>query len=59
MKHKVQTSQNTKKPILSVDVNLGEGVVEKIIVFEGESATQVADRLSERFKIDEQMRLKF
>ncbi len=27
-----------KRPILSVDVNLGEGLSEKITVFEGETA---------------------
>lgn len=30
------------KPILSVDVNLGEGVIEKIIVYEGETSKQVS-----------------
>lgn len=38
-----------KKPILSVDVNLGEGVSEKIIVCEGETAREVSERLMKKY----------
>jgi len=40
-------------------VNLGEGVTEKIIVYEGETSIQVANRLAENFKIDDVMKNKF
>jgi hypothetical protein len=48
-----------KKPILSVDVNLGDGVSDKIMVFEGETAFEVSQRLVEKYKIDESLRQKF
>lgn len=48
-----------RKPILSVDVNLGEGVNEKLIVYQGENANEVSRRLVEKYNIDETLRSKF
>ena len=39
------------RPVLSVDVNLGGGIAEKIIVYEGETAKQVSERLSRKFTL--------
>lgn len=47
------------KPILSVDVNLGEGISEKIIVYEGETAKAVSERLAGKFTISLETKLKF
>ena len=47
------------KPILSVDVNLGEGISDKIIVYEGESSKTVSDRLAAKFTISEETKQKF
>lgn len=48
-----------RKPVLSVDVNLGEGISEKLMVYEGESAYEVSLRLVAKYKIDECLRGKF
>ena len=45
--------------MMSVDVNLGNGLTEKLVVFEGESAFDVSTRLVEKYQIDEAMRVKF
>jgi hypothetical protein len=47
------------RPILSIDVNLGEGLSEKIIVFEGETAHEVAERLGAKYTISEETKLMF
>lgn len=44
---------------MSIDVNLGEGLSEKLLVFEGESAVEVSHRLVDKYNIDEALRLKF
>jgi hypothetical protein len=38
---------------LSVDVNLGEGILEKLLVYEGENPYEISVRLKERYNIDE------
>jgi hypothetical protein len=48
-----------KRPILSVDVNLGEGICEKLTVFEGETALEVSQRLVQKYNIAESLRAKF
>ena len=48
-----------RRPMLSIDVNLGEGVSEKLVVYEGESAGEVSQRLVEKYHIDDSLRVKF
>lgn len=43
--------EKKKKPILSVNVNLGNNINENIVVYEGESPKQVCERLSSKFTL--------
>lgn len=47
----LRQASSKKVPLLSVDVNLGEGQKEKIIVYEGETARLVALALAAKHNL--------
>lgn len=50
------TYKSNRKALLSVDVNLGEGTLEKIVVYEGQDPYEVSLQLKNRYNIDEELR---
>ena len=42
-----------------MDVNLGEGILEKLLVYEDENPYEISVQLKERYNIDEELREKF
>jgi hypothetical protein len=45
-------------PLLFVDVNIEEGKTARIIVFEGDTSEELADKFSADYKLDESMKYK-
>jgi len=43
-------------PLLFVDVNLGPGRAERIVVYEGDTAERLADEFTERHNLDANLR---
>jgi len=50
------TSKGAKQPLLYVDVNLGPGKSERIIVYDGDTADSLADKFSLSHGLDLNMR---
>lgn len=46
------------EPMLYVDVNLGNNLTQRIVVFEGDTAESLADKFAQEHDIDETMKQK-
>jgi hypothetical protein len=50
--------RNNKQPLLYVDVNLGPGKSERIIVYDGDTADRLAEGFARRHNLDDNMKMK-
>jgi hypothetical protein len=53
-----EEEQSDQIPLLFVDVNLGEGNTDRIVLYDGDSPSQVAQQFSERHNLDPSMTVK-
>ena len=53
-----EVQEGVETPLLFIDINLGEEKPERIIVYEGDSATQLAQEFCKKHGLDEDTREK-
>ncbi|EGR27378.1 hypothetical protein IMG5_196480 [Ichthyophthirius multifiliis] len=54
-----QNNKKEKTPLLFVDVNLGQGMTKRIIVYENDRSEQLANKFAEEHKLDDITKKKF
>jgi len=54
----INIKQNHKQPLLYVDVNLGPGKSERIVVYDGDTADSLAETFSKKHSLDNNMKSK-
>ena len=53
-----ETAEGEKAPLLFVDVNLGGDAAERIIVYEGDTAKELAQRFCDVHNLDDETQVK-
>jgi hypothetical protein len=53
-----EKQQEEARPLLFVDINLGEDQIERIVVFEGDTAGELAREFSQKHGLDLETQLK-